>query len=145
MLDKYVNYLWPLFYATQAVYASSVASITVLPFFYSMATGIPYYSIPLFFPLVDEMSNLGFVITYLFLFIGSYFWVPTLIASDVLYFSQLILAAGHLQTINRLLDTVDERVLEREAVAEEEQRKKLEQNITKLLHRVCFEHQQHLV
>lgn len=138
ILDRHVAYLHPLFYATQAVYSASVASISILPFLFSLAIRSPYYSLDLFFPLVDQKTWSGFIITYLFLFIGSYFWVPTLIASDVLYFSQLILAASHLQTMIRQLDYVDQCISDEQRVQQEEQ------EITRLLHRVCFEHQQHL-
>lgn len=138
ILDRHVGYLWPLFYATQTVYSASVASISILPCLFSLAIRSPYYSLDLFFPSVDETTWSGFIVTYLFLFVGSYFWVPTLIASDVLYFSQLILAASHLQTMIHLLDKVDACTEDETHVQEKES------EITRLLHRVCFEHQQHL-
>lgn len=139
ILDRYVAYLRHLFIATQAVYSASVFSISILPLTYSLAIGTPFYTLDLFFPSVDQETWFGFIATYLFLFIGSYFWVPTLIASDVLYFSQLILAAGHLQTMIKQLDNVDECIEDQQRVQENDQQ------ISKLLRRVCFEHQQHLL
>lgn len=116
---------------------ASVASISILPLFYSFVINSPYYSLDLFFPRVDQTTWSGFVITYLFLLIGSYFWTPTLVASDVLYFSQLILSAGHLKVMMALLEEVEEEIREAEPEAEG--------IITQLLKRVCFEHQQHLL
>lgn len=138
ILDKYVNYLRPLFYATQSVYLASVASISVLPFLISLLIHSPYYSLDLFFPGVDKNTWSGFMVTYFYLFVGSYFWVPTLIASDVLYFAQLILAASHLRVMIKWLDSVEERISGRDEVG------KSEELITNLLKRVCYEHQQHL-
>ena len=139
ILDRHVKFLWPLFYATQTVYSASVASISILPCIVALVSRRPFYSLDLFFPFVDKTTWFGFVVTYLFLFIGSYFWVPTLIASDVLYFSQLILAAGHLRVMMRRLDEVDEKVSEASLVQE------TELEIMALLKSVCFEHQQHLL
>lgn len=142
ILDRFVGYLSVLFYATQAVYASSVASISVLPLLISLFYGTPFYSLDLHFPLADKDTPLGFILHYTFFCVGSYFWTPTLIASDVLYFSQLILAYGHIEVMIKLLDDINGKISE--GRHDQATAPATNHEVTERLKRVCFEHQEHL-
>lgn len=82
---------------------------------------------------------MGFFATYAYLFVGSYFFVPTLIASDVLYFSQLILAASHLRVIIQLLDQVDDSLIGRD------NDKVNGDKVARIWNKVVYEHQEHLL